>query len=658
MNARLLSLAVLASLGALAAPGWAKDKPAPDWAVEAAKIPTPVFVKDASAVLLSDEYLITVDTQNNAVERERWAIRILKPQGRGRAHCSIGYDVDQKLNYFRAWTIKADGAQIQAQDSDFSDHGGANSAVLLFTERTRTLNPPANDPGSVVVCETEEQLRPYVHEEDWDFQHSIPVVSEALEIDLPPGVAHAESWRKFTPVAPLQPEPNHLRWEIKEVPALNLEDIHATPAWSALSARMAVKWGELAVQGTENQWRAIGQWQDKLEEHRPDPTPEIAAKAQELVAGAPDLYTKLSHITDFIQKNVRYFVIESGIGGWQAHPAAEIYRNRYGDCKDKTTILISMLQAVGIRAHYLHVDSRRGVIDPTFPSLYGNHMITAIELPDSDHDSRLMARVKAANGKTLLVFDPTDEETPVGLIRGALQGAYANLANGVESQVLLMPVLPPDSGGRIRKGTFTLSTDGLLAGDVAITFNNNNASSERSALKRNDAKRFRENLKKSLGAELSGLDFKGYEVHQPDELDKPVSLDLHFNAANYARPAGTLLLVRPRVMGTHAEAVPELMQGKPRLYPIELGHPGRWFDSFDITLPDGYLVDETPDPVSIQTDFASYHSSVTATGNLLHYEAEFILRQPEIPPTQAPSFRKLENTIMLSERGTAVLKKQ
>jgi len=239
MNARLLSLAVLASLGALAAPGWAKDKPAPDWAVEAAKIPTPVFVKDASAVLLSDEYLITVDTQNNAVERERWAIRILKPQGRGRAHCSIGYDVDQKLNYFRAWTIKADGAQIQAQDSDFSDHGGANSAVLLFTERTRTLNPPANDPGSVVVCETEEQLRPYVHEEDWDFQHSIPVVSEALEIDLPPGVAHAESWRKFTPVAPLQPEPNHLRWEIKEVPALNLEDIHATPAWSALSARMA-----------------------------------------------------------------------------------------------------------------------------------------------------------------------------------------------------------------------------------------------------------------------------------------------------------------------------------------------------------------------------------------------------------------------------------
>jgi len=53
-----------------------------------------------------------------------------------------------------------------------------------------------------------------------------------------------------------------------------------------------------------------------------------------------------------------------------------------------------------------------------------------------------VARVKAATGKTLLIFDPTDEETPVGLIRSALQGAYGNLSNGPDSQVLKMPVLP------------------------------------------------------------------------------------------------------------------------------------------------------------------------------------------------------------------------
>ncbi len=205
-------------------------------------------------------------------------------------------------------------------------------------------------------------------EEEWGIQSSIPTVFEALELALPPGAHYADSWARFTPVKPVEVGANHLRWEMKDMPALDLENIHATPEWRALAARMSVKWGDAAVKGVDNQWREIGLWQEQLEEHRPDPTPEITAKTQELIAGAPDFYTKLNRITDYIQKNIRYFIVERGIGGWQAHYAGDIYRNRYGDCKDKTTLLISMLQAAGIRAHYLHVDSERGVIDPAQPS--------------------------------------------------------------------------------------------------------------------------------------------------------------------------------------------------------------------------------------------------------------------------------------------------
>src|SRR5579859_5682846 len=360
---------------------------------------------------------------------------------------------------------------------------------------------------------------------------------------------------------------------------------------------MSVKWGDAAVKGVNDQWRAIGQWQEQLEEHRSDPTPEITAKAQELTAGAPDLYTKLSRITDYIQKNVRYFVVMRGIGGWQAHFAGDIYRNRYGDCKDKTTLLIAMLQAVGVRAHYLHVDSRRGVINPEAPSLAGNHMITAIELPDGDNDLRLAARVKAANGKTLLIFDPTDEETPVGLIRDALQGAWGNLANGADSQVLQMLVLLPETAGLNRKGTFTLTADGALAGDVSEVLSGDDATNERWFIKDNDSKDIHHELEKSLGADFAGLTFKGFEFHQTEELAKPLDLDLHLSAANYAHASGPLLLLRPRVMGSHTRAVNDVMAGKPRAYAIEIGHPGKWSDSFDIAIPSGYVVDETPDPV-------------------------------------------------------------
>jgi hypothetical protein len=317
-----------------------------------------------------------------------------------------------------------------------------------------------------------------------------------------------------------------------------------------------------------------------------------------------------------------------------------------------------MLQAIGIRAHYLHVDSERGTVDPETPSLAGNHIITAIELPDGENDPRLMARVKAVNGKAFLIFDPTDEVTPVGLIRAQLQGAYGNIGNGADSQVLQMPVLPPESAGRSRKGTFTLTADGALTGDITVTYTGDDASNERWFIKDNGSKELREKLENSLGSDLPSLTFKGFEFHRTPDLDKPLGLDLHLSAANYAHSAGPLLLLRPRILGSHAQAVSDVMEGKPRAYSIELGHPGRWRDSFDIAIPPGYAVDETPDPVSIDLDFASYHSSVSTKGDVLHYESEYVVRQVEIPPAKAADFRKLENAILSVERGSAVLKKQ
>lgn len=638
---------------------FAKDKmlPVPQWGLDAAKTPTPADVGDAKAVILFDEYLITLDSQNHAVERERSAVRILKVQGRDSAQCVIDYDVDEKLNYFRSWTLTGDGKQFQAMESDFTDRGAYADSTMQMTARYRYVKPPAADPGAVIVCETEKQLRPYMNEEEWDIQASIPIVQEALELALPPGGHYAESWRKFEPVKPIETPGSHLRWEIKNMPALDLENVKYAPPRGALSARMSVKWGDAAVKGADAQWRSLGLWQEQLEQHRADPTPEISTKTQELIAGAPDLYTKLSRITAYIQKNVRYFVVMRGIGGWQANYAGDIFRNRYGDCKDKTTLLISMLQAAGIKAYYLHVDTRRGIIDPAAPSLYGNHMITAIELPEGDNDPQLVARVKTANGKTLLIFDPTDEETPVGLIRTELQAAWGNIANGADSQVLQMPVLSPETAGLIRNGRFTLALDGSLVGDVSETFMGDDATGERQFLKENNSKDVHDSLEHRLSADLANLSFKGFEFAQTEDLTKPVKLDLHVSDANYAHTAGALLLVRPRVLGSHVRNVTDVMQGKPRAYPIEIGHVAHFKDSFDIKIPDGYVVDETPDPVDVNVDFASYKSSVSVKGNSLHYEREYVVKDVEIPPSKAADFRKLQGAIMDDERSTAVLKK-
>ncbi len=644
-----LAVTLVPSAGA----SWfSRGQPVPDWGMTAARTPTPDYARDANAVILYDEYVETVDAQGRAVEREHEAIRILKPQGRDHT-CSVSYDEDEKIHYFRAWTIAPDEKTYQAQDTDFADVGNTQDRTLLSTAKQRVVHLPAVDVGAVEICESEELMPPYAQEKVWEVQNGIPVVFQALEVDLPAGMPHLATWHNHAPVAPVEIAPNHWRWEIKDMSALTLRDIPSTPAWSALAARAAVEWGAAGVPGTDAAWTALGKWYTQLEADRPAPSPEIAAQTQQLIAGAPDFYTKLTRITEYIQKNIRYFIVLRGIGGMQAHPAAEIFRNRYGDCKDKTTLLISMLQVAGIHAYYVPVDSRRGVVDPLSPSLYGDHMITAIEIPAATEDKRLQAVVKAKDGRRFLIFDPTDERTPVGNLRADLQGSYGLLSAGDASQVIELPVLPPAASGTEMRGTFTLAADGTLTGAVDSSHFGPEGADLRLFLKYTDEKERHDAFETYVAHDLPGLTLNTFEFVQPPALDKPLEFHYRIAAPGYAHTAGAMLLVRPRVVGSHT--LP--FDNKPRTVPINLDATGRWHDSFDIALPAGYVVDETPDPVDIDTDFASYHSAVTAKDSTLHYERTCEMKKIELPATRAAEFRKLESAILADERGTVVLKK-
>jgi hypothetical protein len=630
-----------------------KNNPPPQWALDAAKTHVPEYAKDAAAAILFDEYVETIDAQGRAVEREREAIRILKPQGRHNT-CEVHYDEDEKVNYFRVWTIAADEKQYQAQDTDFVEAGDTSVPIMLSTYKSRIARPPAVDVGATILCESEEVMESYIHEKIWSIQNGIPVIFQALEVDLPPGRAHTQSWHNFKPIPPVEVAPGHFRWEVKDTPALILRDIPSRPDWEALAGRMSVQWGEAAVDGTDNQWKAIGAWVSTLEANRPDPSPEITSQTQALIAGAPDFYSKLSRITEYIQKNIRYFIVMRGIGGLQANRAADIYRNKYGDCKDKTTLLISMLQVAGIHAFYMPVDDRRGIVDPEEPSMMGDHMITAIEIPADINDPRLMAIVKTKDGKRYLIFDPTNERTPVGNLPSYEQGSYGTLAAGAQSQIIALPVLPPDANGTERKGSFTLSPDGTLAGGVDTSHSGPDGADLRMMLKYTDERERREYLENLIARDVPGVVLNSFEYVQPPSLDKPLEFHYKLTASQFAHTAGTLLLVRPRVVGS--DALP--FDDKPRTVPIDLGATGRWRDSFDITLPAGYVVDETPDPVDVDVEFASYHSTVTGKDNHLHYEREYVVRQVQIPADKAAAFRHLESSILTDEKGTAVLKKQ
>ena len=171
LSARLLAVALLLWVSKPGLANWfGTDKQSiPQWGLDAAKTPTPAYAGDAASVILFDEYVETIDAQGRAVEREREAIRILKPQGRSNT-CEVSYDVDQKINYFRVWTIAADNNQFAAKDTDFIEEGDTGIPVMLSTHKARIAHPPAVDVGATIVCESEELMKPYIQEKFWQIQ--------------------------------------------------------------------------------------------------------------------------------------------------------------------------------------------------------------------------------------------------------------------------------------------------------------------------------------------------------------------------------------------------------------------------------------------------------------------------------------------------------
>ena len=96
---------------------------------------------------------------------------------------------------------------------------------------------------------------------------------------------------------------------------------------------------------TFTSWAQVADWYANLEKGRSDPTPEIRAKTQELIQGRATELEKIAALYDYVAKNIRYVSLSFGLGRYQPHSAADVFKNQYGDCKDKHTLLASMLQA-------------------------------------------------------------------------------------------------------------------------------------------------------------------------------------------------------------------------------------------------------------------------------------------------------------------------
>ncbi len=653
-RASLLAFAVACILACV--PRATAGADAPPWMHALVNAPLPVHDEKTDAVLLYSETDVTVISSDKKRTHVREAYKILRPNGRQHGTVGVPFDSQTKINSLRGWCIPAQGKDYEVKEKDAVEGAASPEFVLISDAKVKMLQIPAPEVGNIVGYEYETEERPFFLQNIWEFQQHDPVRESRYSLQLPPGWEFKASWLNHAEVKPTQTGSNSWQWVVTDVKEIRHEPL--MPPLNGVAGQMVLSFftSEKMAINSNVDWDTMGKWYSSLIGDRVDASPEVKQHVAALTTSKSTQLEKMQAIAAFVQQNIRYVAINLGIGGYQPHPAPEVFAHRYGDCKDKATLVRSMLREIGVDSYFVVINAQRGAVTRDMPAHNSfNHVITAIKLPDSMTDPSLIATIQHPRLGRLLFFDPTNELIPFGQVGGYLQGNYGLLVTPSGGELAELPQQPSAMNSVQRTAKLTLDATGTLKGEVKETRLGERASSERERLRTvtKDVDRIKP-IEELLGSSLANYRITRASLVNEHMTDQPFGFNYTFEAPNYAKNAGNLLLVRPRVIGQKGSGFLETKE--PRRFPIEFEGPASDTDSFEITIPAGYAVDDVPPAVDADFGFASYHSKTEVKGNVVDYTRTFEVKQLSVPVDKAEELRKFYRIIASDERNTVVLK--
>ena len=631
---------------------------APPWLHALVSAPLPFYDEKTDAVLLYSETNVTVISADKIRMQVREAYKILRPEGRYHGTFGVNFNPQRKVKSLHGWCIPAQGKDYEVNDKDATEVSPDTAGGELISDtKYKLLNIPAPDPGNIVGYEYEVEEQPIFLEDIWYFQEADPVREAHYSLQLPPGWEYKAAWLNHPEIQSTQSGANSWQWTVNDVRGIRREPL--MPPMPGVEGQMIVSFftasGAPSVNASAD-WNAMGKWYFNLVGDRVDASPEIKQQVVALTASKTTSLQKMQAIGDFVQHDIRYVAIELGIGGMQPHPAPDVFAHHYGDCKDKATLVRSMLREIGVESYHVVINDERGSVTGDMPAHNGfNHVITAIKLPDGMADSSLIAVMQHPKLGRLLFFDPTNDLIPFGQLPGYLQANYGLLVTPDGGELIELPQQPTSMNSVERTAKLTLDASGALKGDVKEMRLGERASSERWRLRAvtKDTDRIKP-IEDLLASSLSSFHITHASLVNFKQTDLPFGFLYSFESPNYAKNAGNLLLVRPRVIGNKSAGFLETKE--PRKFPIEFEGPARDTDAFEITIPPGYVVDDVPPPVDADFGFASYHSKTVVNGNVVDYTRTFEVKELSVPVNKSEDLRKFYRIIAGDERNTVVLK--
>lgn len=134
---------------------------------------------------------------------------------------------------------------------------------------------------------------------------------------------------------------HHYEWSLEKIPAMVLEDF--TPTWYIQNAMVLV---------TEyTNWNEVISWGQDIFTFNEPLNKELQTIVAQIKNSSRNEGERIKAALSFVQNEIRYLAVHSGIGGYKPNAPNKVMLQRFGDCKDKSVLLTAMLKALEIDAY-------------------------------------------------------------------------------------------------------------------------------------------------------------------------------------------------------------------------------------------------------------------------------------------------------------------
>lgn len=548
---------------------------------------------------------------------------------------AVTYDPGQQQVRFTAARVRhPDGSIAEAPEAFDAPVTQSVGYETFYDVRNKWVRMPEIRPGDYVqiayriLPSTLESLYGQYYGDLVPFQSSAPERFQQLVVIAPASVplySHAVRFDGQHTITRHDGQTVY-RWTVRDQPAYNSEpnappDIEQEPYVEVSAFRT---------------WDQFADWYRSLIRDTFVPDAALRQTTARLIQGQPTVAAKVRAIYNYVIRNTHYVALEFGIHGYRPYPVTEVFHRRFGDCKDKASLLAEMLALAKVPADIVLVRTRDlGLVSPAVPAV-----------GDFDH---AIVYVPALH----LYLDGTAEYNGARELPSADQRAFVFripilLADPPGSHRVLAPVVTPElpaaANTRVHQVQGQLDAQGNLTFTAHWTVRGEHAPELRAALQ--IPERQAGALQTMLRDPLPGISIDSVSVAGADHWNQPIQITFQGQVPSFATldasgspsgKSGAARLLIPRQM-TAQPWLPRLAPLAQRAYPVLLGPPQERSSTLAIQLPTGFHA-AVPPPFHLTAPFARVSSSAEVRHGVLHISTQVEILKSLIPVAAYARFR-------------------